>query len=637
VPGVNYDVILGPQAFFSNDYTITVTNNGPDTVTQFNLNIVPGAGLTWAGTFFGNAGTQSPQNGNVNTWLWSGLSLASGQSAFTTFIYAINPSATGPLPLTFTVIAPAGTTDPNSTNDSFTDSDTATPQADLAVTMTDGKTTVVPGASNTYTITVTNNGPSTVTSLTLTDTIPAALLNPNFAPSVGAYDTNTGLWSGLSLASGGTVTLTLTGTVDPNLIGSLTNTVTVSPPSGTTDTNAANNTAADTDTTPTADLAVTIDDGKTTVVPGTSNTYTITVTNNGPDTVSSLTLADTIPAALLNPNFAPSAGAYDTNTRIWSGLSLASGQSVSMTLTGTIDPNATGSLINTVTVSPPAGTTDANPGNNAASDTDALALATDLAVTITDAATTLVPGSVDTYTITVANNGPNTVSSFTLTDAIPGALLNATFGSPSAGSYNAGSGLWSGLNLASGQSVSITRSGTIGIATGTLTNTVTVSLPAGLGDPTPANNAATDTDTLTLFSSPYSPPPPATSANMILRRSDGLYAIYNLGNNATLATHPLAQVGSEWQFAGLGRFQAGDTADMLLRNANTGGFQVYDINNNNITNSAFLGNVGTDWQVTGFGNFSSRGETDMILPVDCRSMTSAIIRSPAPPSWARSG
>jgi uncharacterized repeat protein (TIGR01451 family) len=193
------------------------------------------------------------------------------------------------------------------------------------------------------------------------------------------------------------VTLTLTGTVDPNLIGSLTNTVTVSPPSGTTDTNAANNTAADTDTTPTADLAVTIDDGKTTVVPGTSNTYTITVTNNGPDTVSSLTLADTIPAALLNPNFAPSAGAYDTNTRIWSGLSLASGQSVSMTLTGTIDPNATGSLINTVTVSPPAGTTDANPGNNAASDTDALALATDLAVTITDAATTLVPGSVDLH------------------------------------------------------------------------------------------------------------------------------------------------------------------------------------------------------------------------------------------------
>ena len=100
---------------------------------------------------------------------------------------------------------------------------------------------------------------------------------------------------------------------------------------------------------------------------------------------------------------------------------------------------------------------------------------------------------------------------------------------------------------------------------------------------------------------------------MILRRGDGLYAIYDIGNNATLAAHPLAQVGSDWQFAGLGGFQAGDTADMLLRNASTGGFQVYDISNNNITNTAFLGNVGMDWQVMGFGNFSSRGETDMIL------------------------
>jgi uncharacterized repeat protein (TIGR01451 family) len=591
----------------SNTYTITITNNGPSTVSSLTLtDSIPAALLN------PSFGTPSAGSYDSATGLWSGLSLASGATVTLTLSGTINANATGPITNTVTVSAPSGTSDTNAANNNASDTDTI-PTADLAVTMTDGKTTVVPGTSNTYTITVTNNGPDTVTSLTLADTIPAALLNPNFAPSVGAYDTNTGVWSGLSLASGGTVTLTLTGTIDPNATGPITNTVTVTAPSGTSDTNAANNTAADTDTTPTADLAVTIDDGKTTVVPGTSNTYTITVTNNGPDTVTSLTLTDSIPAALLNPNFAPSVGAYNVGTGAWSGLNLATGQSVTMTLTGTIAANATGSLGNTVIVSPPAGTTDASPANNAASDTDTLALPTDLAVTITDAATTLVPGSVDTYTITVANNGPNTVSSFILTDAIPDALLNATFGAPSAGSYNAGSGLWSGLNLASGQSVSITRSGTIGITTGTLSNTVTVSLPAGLGDPNPGNNAATDTDTLVLFSSPYPPAPAAASANMVLRRTDGLYAIYNLGSNATLATHPLAQVGSEWQFAGLGGFQAGDTADMLLRNAGTGGFQVYDISNNNIANTAFLGNVGLDWQVMGFGNFSSRGETDMIL------------------------
>jgi uncharacterized repeat protein (TIGR01451 family) len=71
--------------------------------------------------------------------------------------------------------------DPNPANNSGTDNDTLTPQADLSVTMTDGQTIVVRGTSGTYTITVSNNGPSTVSSLTLTDTIPAALLNPNFA------------------------------------------------------------------------------------------------------------------------------------------------------------------------------------------------------------------------------------------------------------------------------------------------------------------------------------------------------------------------------------------------------------------------------------------------------------------------
>src|SRR5207247_7729587 len=81
-----------------------------------------------------------------------------------------------------------------------------------------------------------------------------------------------------------------------------------------------------------------------------------------------------------------------------------------------------------------------------------------------------------------------------------------------------------------------------------------------------------------------------------------------------LAGYPLAQIGTDWQFAGLGGFFGSATTDMLLRNSTTGGFEVYDISDNNITHAAFLGNVGLDWQVMGFGNFSSvPGETDMIL------------------------
>jgi uncharacterized repeat protein (TIGR01451 family) len=200
-----------------------------------------------------------------------------------------------------------------------------------------------------------------------------------------------------------------------------------------------------------ADLAATQTDGKTTAVPGTSDTYTITVTNNGPSTVTSLTLTDTLPTALLTPTFGtPSSGSYNSTTGLWSGLGLATGQSATITLSGTIDPAATGSLTNTVTVAPPNGVTDANPGNNTASDTDTLTPQADLAVTTSDGKTSAVPGTSDTYTITVTNNGPSTVSSLTLTDTIPAALLNPTFGTPSAGSYNSTTGLWSGLSLATG-------------------------------------------------------------------------------------------------------------------------------------------------------------------------------------------
>jgi hypothetical protein len=113
---------------------------------------------------------------------------------------------------------------------------------------------------------------------------------------------------------------------------------------------------------------------------------------------------------------------------------------------------------------------------------------------------------------------------------------------------------------------------------------------------------------------PNPPPPAATTADMILRHgADGFYEIYDIGNNAILAGYLVGQVGTDWQFAGLGGFFGADTTDMLLRSATNGGFEVYDIANNNITNAAFLGAVGLNWQVMGFGNFSSSGETDMIM------------------------
>ena len=129
-----------------------------------------------------------------------------------------------------------------------------------------------------------------------------------------------------------------------------------------------------------------------------------------------------------------------------------------------------------------------------------------------------------------------------------------------------------------------------------------------------------NSSTVTAAELPTGPnplPPAGTTADMILRGANtspsaGQYEIYDIANNTILTSYSLGQVGTNWQFVGLGGFYGSDTSDMLLRNS-TGGFEVYDISNNNITNAAFLGAVGMNWQVMGFGNFSSFGETDMIM------------------------
>ena len=84
-----------------------------------------------------------------------------------------------------------------------------------------------------------------------------------------------------TLPAGGTVTFSVTATVTATA-GSVTNTATVAPPSGTTDPTPGNNSATDTDTvTPVADLAVTKTDGVTSVNAGGRTTYTIVVTKTG--------------------------------------------------------------------------------------------------------------------------------------------------------------------------------------------------------------------------------------------------------------------------------------------------------------------------------------------------------------------
>src|SRR5438132_5918426 len=166
---------------------------------------------------------------------------------------------------------------------------------------------------------------------------------------------------------------------------SLTNTATIDS-SPVTDPTPGNNSASDTDTVnKSADLSITKSDGVTSVTAGTSTTYTITLTNNGPSTEpAGVVVSDTIPAN-------PTGTTGDARCSIASGtmtctttaaLAPAANTSFDLTLAVAADDPDT-SLVNR-SEERRGGKDDASPANDSASDNDTVNASADLALTKDD-------------------------------------------------------------------------------------------------------------------------------------------------------------------------------------------------------------------------------------------------------------
>jgi eukaryotic-like serine/threonine-protein kinase len=123
---------------------------------------------------------------------------------------------------------------------------TAAPTADLSITKTGSLT----GSTVTYIIIVRNAGPSAVTGARVTDTMPNALVNPRWtcdAPNCPASPGASGDITAftIDLQVNGTVTFTVTGTLNGATTVNLSNTATVASPSGVPDPSTANNSDTD--------------------------------------------------------------------------------------------------------------------------------------------------------------------------------------------------------------------------------------------------------------------------------------------------------------------------------------------------------------------------------------------------------
>ena len=300
----------------STTYTITITNNGPSTEP---------AGVRFTDTIpAGTVGSEAEADCAIAAGVFTCTTvatIASGATKSYQLTLAV-PSGYAPATVVNTAnITVRPITDPDLTNNSATDTDNVTRSADLSITKTDSADPVNPGQAFTYTLTVTNNGPSDAATLTVSDTVPAQFTVTNVTSPAGACGHAGNVVTCTRPTFVNLATWVITVSVTANLAapgGTYTNTATVS--AATADPTPANNSASQNTTiSATADLAVTKTDGVASVVAGTSTTYTITLTNNGPNAVAAgVVVSDPIPAGTVGsesePDCAIAAGTFTCTT-----------------------------------------------------------------------------------------------------------------------------------------------------------------------------------------------------------------------------------------------------------------------------------------------------------------------------------
>ncbi len=369
----------------------------------------------------------------------------------------------------------------------------------------------------------TNPGAFTVDGGTITDNLPTGMTVAN--PATASF-TGTGCASGPLSAVPGASTVSVSGvsivpgatcTFKVNVVGTAAgNLINTLPVGAVTTRQAVTNGAPSTATlqvTGSADLAITKTDGVTAVATGTSTTYTMVVSNAGPNNVIGAQLLDMSPSGMTITGWTcaatsgASCGAASGSGAINDTININKNSTVTYTVTAQVAPGySSPSITNTATVTPPGIVTDPTPGNNSASDTDTVVPGVVLALTKTDGSSTYTPGGAATYTVTVKNTGPANATQLNVNDALPagvtlsGTVTCAAAGSATCGTVNGGAGQTTfgatGATIPTGAANQLTFTVPVTFAsnltTDPLVNTVNATdVPSG------ATGSASDSDTAT--------------------------------------------------------------------------------------------------------------------------------------------
>lgn len=378
----------------------------------------------------------------------------------------------------------------------------------LSLTKTDSPDPVVTGQNITYTLTATNNGPSTTTNTVFTDVLPTGLtfVSANYTVNGGAPQTATNTagtvsTAGFSLNQGQAAVLTIIATVGATFSSGTTNTGSVD-----SDQTDAVTSQASTTVTPNVDLELlkTIVGGATIIGVGETLTYRLSLTNDSSVAVTNVQVFDDLPTGF-NPGTLPTGVATGTapNDLIWTVASIAAGATLTVDIPVTVSTSATVAAgqrnTATINIAGLTGFNDTDTSNNSSFVDVTVQPRYNLLVTKDNSATSVTTGQNVTYTITVNNSGPNAATNVQITDTLPSQLqfVSATSGGTAIGSATGQNYSATIPTLASGATTTILLVATVrASATGNVANTINVTADNPTFETPGRANSATDTDTL---------------------------------------------------------------------------------------------------------------------------------------------
>ncbi|QNP74703.1 DUF11 domain-containing protein [Streptomyces roseirectus] len=547
-------------------YRITTTNNGPSAAQQVSVTDTLPAQLTFVSSATGCTAT------GQNVTCPQIASLANGASRTNTITVLISPSYTGDgSDIANTATSTSTTPDPTPGNNTSPPSSpqVSGPRTGLSISKTGSSTSYQPGQSFSYTVIVNNAGPSTAAGPTVSDTLPGGFSDFGWncaagnGSSCGAGSGSGNISDKPTIAPGGTITYTLTGTVPASTSGNQTNTATVTPPTGTTDSNCSSPCTASVTTNGPA-VRIKKTSSPAPAKAGQKVTYTVTLTNNGGGDATNFAytddLSDVIDDATYHNDATATAGSvsYTAPKLTWNGT-VPAGGTVTVTYTATVNNPPAGNQVLNNSVTGPA-SSNCGPGSTDpdCSDDNGGGIPRLTISKATDASGTVNPGQKVTYTVTLTNPGTATYPGASWSDDLTGVLDDATYNADAAAStgttsYSAPKLTWNGT-LAAGATATITYSATVNspdTGDNKLVNQITSTPDANCAPCTTTNNVAALTFTKTVSDTNPKPGEKVTYTVTVQNTGSATYTgasfsddLTDVIDDATYGNDQAASVGS---------------------------------------------------------------------------------------------